>query len=63
MIGAGRRDGSIIITVSDRFNTVSMADLIVLVRGRTIDAGNHYEQLAAGGTLGELDRIQEAAFR
>jgi len=41
VIGAGRRSGSITIPVSHRFSTVSMADLIVLVRGRSIDAGNH----------------------
>jgi ATP-binding cassette, subfamily B, bacterial len=59
-----RFDGRISILVSHRFSTVRMADYIVVLDGsRVVEAGNHEELMAAGGTYAELYQIQAAAYR
>jgi len=56
--------GAITLLVSHRFSTVRMADLIVVVdRGRVVEAGSHDQLMAAGGLYAELYELQARAYR
>ncbi len=58
-----RRTGAITVIVSHRFSTVAGADLIlVLERGRLVQAGTHAELLADAGPYAELHAITTAAY-
>jgi ATP-binding cassette subfamily B protein len=60
----GAAAGRITILVSDRFSTVRMADLIVVLDGaRLVELGSHDELIARGGSYAELYAIQAAAYR
>ncbi|MEV5409730.1 hypothetical protein AB0K60_12945 [Thermopolyspora sp. NPDC052614] len=59
----GRATGAVTVIVSHRFSTVTGADLIlVLDRGRLVEAGTHDELLALGGRYAELYGIQATAY-
>jgi ATP-binding cassette subfamily B protein len=56
--------GAVVLLISHRFSTVSMADqIIVLDRGRIAEQGTHAELLAAGGQYAALYQLQAAAYR
>lgn len=58
-----RATGAVTVIVSHRFSTVTGADLIlVLHRGRLVEAGTHDELMALGGRYAELYGIQAAAY-
>ncbi|MGH9177730.1 MAG: ABC transporter ATP-binding protein, partial [Acidimicrobiales bacterium] len=60
---AARQRGGITVLVSHRFSTVRMADLIVVLdRGRVVEAGTHAELVAAGRTYAQLYRLQAARY-
>ena len=57
------RAGAVTVVVSHRFSTVAGADLIlVLEKGRLVEAGPHAELLARGGRYADLFGLQAAAF-
>jgi ATP-binding cassette subfamily B protein len=57
-------DGGVTVLVSHRFSTVRMADLIVVLdRGRVVEAGTHDDLLAADGAYAEMFRLQAAAYQ
>jgi ABC-type multidrug transport system fused ATPase/permease subunit len=57
------RSGAITVIVSHRFATVTGADLIlVLSRGRLVEAGSHEALMAAAGHYAELYGLQAAAY-
>jgi ATP-binding cassette subfamily B protein len=59
-----RASGAVTILVSHRFSTVRMADVILVVgRGRVLEAGSHEALIAAGGVYAELYELQAAAYR
>ncbi|HEY5454793.1 MAG TPA: ABC transporter ATP-binding protein [Acidothermaceae bacterium] len=59
----GSQRGAITVLVSHRFSTVRMADLILVVdRGRLVEAGSHAELIALGGTYAELFNLQASAY-
>ena len=61
---SGSVAGGITILVSHRFNTVRMADLIVVLDGaRVIEVGSHEALIAKGGSYAELYGIQAAAYQ
>ncbi|THV29588.1 ABC transporter ATP-binding protein [Glycomyces paridis] len=63
-VRAGRRRGTVAVLVSHRFSTVSIADLIVVLKdGRVAESGTHAELMAEGGTYAELYGLQSAAYR
>jgi ATP-binding cassette, subfamily B, bacterial len=52
------------ILISHRFSTVRMADhILVLDRGKVIEAGSHDELLERNGTYAQLFRLQAAGYR
>jgi ATP-binding cassette, subfamily B, bacterial len=56
--------GGITVLVSHRFSTVRMADLIVVLeRGRVVEAGDHDQLIAANGRYAELFEMQARAYR
>jgi ATP-binding cassette subfamily B protein len=56
--------GAVTVLVSHRFSTVRMADLIlVLSRGRLVEAGSHLELMAARGLYAELYALQAGGYR
>ncbi len=60
----GALTGAVTVLVSNRFSTVRMADLIVVIRdGRVAETGSHASLVAAGGPYAELFGIQAAAYR
>ncbi|POX41499.1 ABC transporter ATP-binding protein [Streptomyces sp. Ru72] len=57
------RTGAVTVIVSHRFSTVTGADLIlVLDRGRLIEAGTHEELVLLGGRYADLYSIQANAY-
>ncbi len=61
---AGRAAGTVTVLVSHRFSTVRMADLIiVLERGRVVEAGSHAALMAHRGLYAELYAMQATAYR
>jgi ATP-binding cassette subfamily B protein len=59
----GTRTGAITVIVSHRFSTVTGADrILVLERGRLVEAGTHDELLALDGRYADLYGIQAAAY-
>jgi len=57
-------EGAITVIVSHRFSTVRAADLIVVLdRGRIVEAGDHRSLMSAGGTYAELFTLQARAYR
>lgn len=66
--GAARRlaitNGGITLLVSHRFSTVRMADLIVVIdKGRMVEAGSHEDLVRAGGLYASLYAMQARAYR
>ena len=61
----GRRNGGgITLFVTHRFNTVPIADLvIVLERGRVTEHGSHDELMGLGGEYARLVELQARAYR
>lgn len=60
--GASR--GCVTLLVSHRFNTVKMADLIVVLRaGRVVGLGDHAELMRSGGLYAELYELQSRGYR
>jgi ATP-binding cassette subfamily B protein len=56
--------GAVTILVSHRFSTVRMADVILVVgRGRILEAGPHDELMRNGGVYAELYELQAGAYR
>jgi ATP-binding cassette subfamily B protein len=61
---AAETTGAVTVLVSHRFSTVRMADVILVVgRGRILEAGSHRELMRAGGVYAELYELQAAAYR
>lgn len=61
---ARSQTGAVTILVSHRFSTVRAADLIVVVdRGRVVEAGSHRDLMDAGGLYAELFTLQARAYR
>jgi ATP-binding cassette subfamily B protein len=59
----GARTGAVTVIVSHRFSTVTGADLIlVLDKGRLVEAGPHEELMALGGRYADLYGIQADAY-
>ncbi|MEV6610107.1 ABC transporter ATP-binding protein [Kutzneria sp. NPDC051319] len=59
----GARTGAVSVIVSHRFSTVTGADLIlVLDKGRLVEAGPHDELIALGGRYADLYGIQADAY-
>jgi ATP-binding cassette subfamily B protein len=59
----GARTGAVTVIVSHRFSTVTGADLIlVLDKGRLVEAGPHDELMALGGRYADLYGIQADAY-
>jgi ABC-type transport system involved in cytochrome bd biosynthesis fused ATPase/permease subunit len=59
-----RTSGAITLLVSDRFSTVRMADLIVVLdQGRITASGDHAGLIRAGGLYAELYELQARAYR
>lgn len=57
------RAGAVTVVVSHRFSTVAGADLIlVLEKGRLVEAGPHADLLARGGRYADLFGLQAAAY-
>ncbi len=57
------RAGAVTVVVSHRFSTVAGADLIlVLDKGKLVEAGPHAQLLAAGGRYADLYGLQAAAY-
>ncbi len=55
--------GTITLLVSHRFSTVRAADLIVVLeRGRVVEAGSHDQLIARDGTYAELFALQARAY-
>jgi len=60
----GETYGAITVVVSHRFSTVRMADLIVVLdKGRVLEAGSHEELLHRQGLHAELCALQAKAYR
>lgn len=60
---AARRERQITILVSHRFSTVRMADLIVVVvDGRVVESGDHYELMARDGPYHEMFSLQARGY-
>jgi ATP-binding cassette subfamily B protein len=58
------RCGKTGVLISHRFNTVRMADrIIVLNQGKIQEAGSHDELIAAGGRYSDLFALQASGFR
>lgn len=54
----------IAILIAHRFSTVRIADRIIVVeRGRVIEAGSHEELMTLGGTYARLFTLQAASYR
>lgn len=59
----GERTGSITLIVSHRFSTVAGADLILVMRkGRLVEAGSHVELRDANGAYAELYGVHVASY-
>jgi ATP-binding cassette subfamily B protein len=59
----GARTGAVVVIVSHRFSTVTGADLIlVLDKGKLVEAGPHDELMALGGRYADLYGIQADAY-
>jgi ABC-type multidrug transport system fused ATPase/permease subunit len=59
----GARTGAVVVIVSHRFSTVTGADLIlVLDKGKLVEAGPHDELIALGGRYADLYGIQADAY-
>lgn len=60
----GETHGAITVVVSHRFSTVRMADLIVVLdKGRVLEAGSHEELMHRQGLYAELFELQAKAYR
>ncbi len=56
--------GSVALLVTQRFSTVGMADLIVVLeRGRVVELGTHAELMRRSGLYAELYELQARAYR
>jgi ATP-binding cassette subfamily B protein len=61
---AAATNGAITILVSHRFSTVRIADLILVMdRGRLLEAGSHEDLVGNGGLYAELYEMQARAYR
>ncbi len=59
----GERNGAITVIVSHRFSTVAGADLILVMnRGRLVEAGSHDELLLEAGTYAELYNLTKSSY-
>jgi ABC-type multidrug transport system fused ATPase/permease subunit len=59
----GARTGAVVVIVSHRFSTVTGADLIlVLAKGKLVEAGPHDELMDLGGRYADLYGIQADAY-
>lgn len=56
--------GAITLLVSHRFSTVRMADLIIVLEGRTVaETGSHHELMSQAGLYAELYTLQARSYQ
>jgi ATP-binding cassette subfamily B protein len=61
---AAAGSGAVTLLVSHRFSTVRMADLVVVLsRGRVVEAGSHTELVQSRGLYAELYELQARSCR
>lgn len=61
--GPARGTGTVTVVVPHRFSTVAGTDMVlVMERGRVVEAGTHEELVADGGRYARLYGIQDRAY-
>lgn len=60
---SAKETGTVILLISHRFSTVTMADkIVVLANGRVLETGKHGDLIEADGVYAELYRLQADAY-